>query len=162
MDPRVFVALGSNLGDRRRTLGRALESMAGQGIELVACSDFIQTEPVGGPPGQGPYLNAVAEIRTDLPPEELLERLGQIEADCGRDRATSQRWGPRTCDLDILLYGDRIVETPDLQIPHPRMRQRRFVLQPLCQVAPDVVDPQTGRTAAQLLEDLDAPEASGS
>ncbi len=130
---RVFVALGSNLGDRRAHLCAAVEGLPG----VVAVSGVYETDPVGGPGGQPPYLNAVVELETDLSPRALLG-IGQgLEAAAGRVRDT--RWGPRTLDVDILLVGDLTVDEPDLTVPHPRLRERAFVLVPLHDVAPDLV-----------------------
>ena len=116
-------------------------------------SSFHETEPVGGPPGQGKYLNAAAVLETTLDPLELLQVLQEIEAQFGRVRTV--RWGERTLDLDLLLFDDRIIDTPELTIPHPRLRVRRFVLEPLAEIAPEAVDPVTKRTIADLLADLD-------
>ncbi|MBK9119685.1 MAG: 2-amino-4-hydroxy-6-hydroxymethyldihydropteridine diphosphokinase [Phycisphaerales bacterium] len=132
-DRGVFIALGSNLGDRERHLREALVELVAEGdIRVVACSGLHESPAVGGPPGQPPYLNAVAELATDLPPRVLLYRLQSIELQHGRQRQV--RNGPRTLDLDLLLYRDLVVEEQDLQVPHPRMWQRRFVMEPLAEV----------------------------
>ena len=130
---RVFLGLGSNQGDRHRLLHDAVHSLP----DVVAVSRIYETEPVGGPAGQGPYLNCVVELSTDLPPRQLLGICHRLES--AADRARGERWGPRTLDVDILLVGDLVVDEPDLQIPHPRMRERRFVLEPLRDVAPELV-----------------------
>ena len=147
----VYLGLGSNLGDRRRNLEAALDALrAHPQIAVTAVSSFLETDPVGGPPGQGKFLNAAAKIETDLSPEALLEELKRVERALGRK--PGPRWGPREIDLDILLYGDTILETGTLVIPHPRMRERRFVLEPLAEIAPAARDPATGRTVRELLE----------
>jgi len=147
----AYLGLGSNLGDRRRNLEAALEALrAHPQITVSAVSAFLETDPVGGPPGQGKFLNAAAEIETDLAPEALLEELKRIERALGR--TPGPRWGPREIDLDILLYGKEVLETETLVIPHPRMRERRFVLAPLAEIAPAARDPVTGLTIRALLE----------
>ncbi|HET6441666.1 MAG TPA: 2-amino-4-hydroxy-6-hydroxymethyldihydropteridine diphosphokinase [Phycisphaerae bacterium] len=146
----VYLGLGSNLGDRRRNLETALDALrAHPQIAVTAVSSFLETEPVGGPTGQPPYLNGAAEIATDLDPHALLALLKTIERDLGRTAGV--RWGPREIDLDILLCGNTILDTGALTIPHPRMRERRFVLEPLAEIAPDVRDPVTGGTVRKLL-----------
>ena len=151
----AYIALGSNVGDRRQTIHEALLVLAERGdVDVTATSRLRETEPVGGPL-QGPYFNAVAEIRTALSAHCLLQVLQEIEDRFGRERTV--RWGPRTLDLDLLLYGDEVIETGELQVPHPRMHERRFVLEPLCEIAPGARHPRLGRTAAELLAHLDAP-----
>ncbi len=127
------MALGSNLGDRWEHLRQAVSHLPG----VVAVSAVYETDPVGGPPGQGPYLNAVVELETASTPRELLGVARRLEAAAGRVRG--ERWGPRPLDVDVLLVDDLVVDEPDLQVPHPRMWDRAFVLIPLHDVAPDVV-----------------------
>lgn len=154
------IGLGSNVGDRDATLRSAVAALRDlERTEVVAVSEFIQTEPVapaealraGLDPG-GPYLNGAAAVRTGLSARALLEALLEIERRHGRDRTGAPRWGPRTLDLDLLLYGDRILDEPGLTVPHPRMHEREFVLRPLVQVAPDVVVPTLGCTVRELRE----------
>lgn len=132
-DLGVYIGLGSNLGDRAATLNVARADLdADPEIEVARCSTFYETAPVGGPAGQGPYLNAVAELRTTLPPRELLRRLHAIEARHGRVRSTPN--APRTLDLDLLIYGMCVSAGPDVVVPHPRMWERSFVLEPLAEL----------------------------
>lgn len=147
-----FIALGSNLGDRHAHIRAAVETLARlPGTELIRISTIIETEPVG-PAGQDRYLNGVAQLRTTLSPHELLRHLLRIELERGRDRANSPRWGSRTLDLDLLLFGDHIVNEPGLTVPHPRLRERLFVLEPLAEIAPDWRLPPDGRTPRDLLD----------
>jgi 2-amino-4-hydroxy-6-hydroxymethyldihydropteridine diphosphokinase len=135
---RAYLALGSNLGDRLAHLQLAVDALAQvPGVAILAISRVYETAPVGGPP-QDPYLNAVVAIETNLDPYELLHRGQEIEARAERERA--ERWGPRTLDVDVLLVGDARVDNDDLTVPHPRMWERGFVLAPLRDVAPDLVD----------------------
>ena len=129
---RAFLGLGSNLGDRWQYLRDAVSSLAG----VTAVSPVYETEPMGGP-SQGPFLNVVVELETDLTPRQLLGVCHRLESAAGRVRA--DRWGPRTLDVDILMLGDLTIDDPDLQLPHPRMWSRRFVLQPLADIAPEVL-----------------------
>jgi 2-amino-4-hydroxy-6-hydroxymethyldihydropteridine diphosphokinase len=133
---RAFLGLGSNLGDRRARLRRGVELLAAYG-DLVAVSPLYETDPVGGPPDQSPYLNVVVELLTTATARQLLERCAQLESDA--DRRRTVRFGPRTLDADVLLVGNERVEEPDLVVPHPRMRERRFVLAPLADLAPELV-----------------------
>lgn len=150
---RAWIALGSNVGDRRAHLERALVGLARTpSTRLLRSSRWIETAPVGGPAGQGPYLNGVAELETELGPRELLERLQSLERDAGRLRTVEG--APRTLDLDLLLHGETRVDEPDLVLPHPRMEQRTFVLGPLAELAPDLVLPRSGRTVAERLREL--------
>jgi 2-amino-4-hydroxy-6-hydroxymethyldihydropteridine diphosphokinase len=153
MTVTAYIALGSNLGDRQGYLDRALtELRARPGIEVIRVSHYLNTKPVGGPPGQGPYLNAAAELRTTLEPKELLGVLLEVEQMLGRER--HERFGPRTIDLDLLLYGDLVCNDADLTVPHPRMHERRFVLEPLAEIAPQAMHPLAKSTVRLLLENL--------
>ncbi|MGH2723486.1 MAG: 2-amino-4-hydroxy-6-hydroxymethyldihydropteridine diphosphokinase [Actinomycetota bacterium] len=143
---RAFLGLGSNLGDRVANLQRAVDLLRGRGIEVRRSSRVYETDPVGGPP-QPDYLNAVVEVDTDLDPRELLRACTAIEEVLGRER--EERWGPRTIDLDVLTYDDREIDQPDLQVPHPRMHERAFVLVPLLELDADPPLPG-GRTVATL------------
>jgi len=143
---RVFLGLGSNLGDRWAYLREAVGSLP----DVVAVSPVYESEAVGGPAGQGPYLNCVVELDTELPPRHLLGICHRLESAANRLRAGAQRWGPRTLDIDILLMGDQVVDDPDLQVPHPRMRERVFVLQPLRDLAPELVPEDLDRLGARV------------
>jgi 2-amino-4-hydroxy-6-hydroxymethyldihydropteridine diphosphokinase len=133
---QAFLGLGSNLGDRRAFLTQAVASLR-EGGDVVAVSPLYETEPVGGPDGQGPYLNLVVELWTTDDPHQLLARCHRLEEAAARTRTV--RFGPRTLDADVLLVGDATVDDEDLQVPHPRMWERRFVLAPLADLAPDLV-----------------------
>ena len=144
---RAVISLGTNLGDRAANLVSALERIRALG-RVVASSGVYETAP-HGMVDQEPFYNAVVLVETELDPVELVGRLLDIERDMGRVRGP--RWGPRLIDLDLILYGDRSVRTPSVEVPHPRYRQRRFVLEPLVEVWPDARDPD-GTPAADLLE----------
>jgi 2-amino-4-hydroxy-6-hydroxymethyldihydropteridine diphosphokinase len=133
---RAFIGLGSNLGDRLGALERAVTLLAAVG-DVLAVSPVYETEPVGGPDGQDRYLNVVVELSTVDSPRALLGRCRVLEQDAGRVR--TERFGPRTLDADVLVVGDERVDEPDLVVPHPRMFERRFVLAPLADLAPDLV-----------------------
>lgn len=148
----AYIALGSNLGNRGEHLRLAIAALKQLG-EVDAVSSFYETAPVGAVP-QPDFLNAVAELRTELQPEKLLTALLRIEQQQGRDRSTAPPKGPRTLDLDLLSYGDLVIETPTLTLPHPALHERRFVLAPLVEIAPGWRHPVLERTAAQLLREL--------
>ena len=145
----VYLSLGSNMGDRAAMLRQAVESLPGAGVEVVRTSSVYETEPVELR-DQNWFLNMAVECRTGLFPLQLLRRLKKIEASLGRKRTVPK--GPRTIDIDIVFYGRAVMGTPALEIPHPRFRERRFVLEPLAELAPDLRDPVTRRTVADLLE----------
>ncbi len=149
---RAYIALGSNLGDREAYLNKAIESFSSlKGCKVLKVSDFIETEPYGGIP-QEKFLNAVMEVETLFEPYELLEQLHCIEAEAQRERDI--HWGPRTLDLDILFYDDEIIDLPDLQIPHPDIQNRDFVLEPLMQIASHMRHPLLKLTVAELFSNL--------
>ena len=161
MGTTAYIALGSNLGERGENLERALQALQeSPGVEVTQMSSFYETAPVGGPTGQENYLNAAAELQTDLEPRELLRVLLEVEQRLGRVRR--ERFGPRTIDLDLLLYGDRVIQDDALIVPHPRMQERPFVLQPLAEIAPDVVHPLLGLTIRELLQQLGTPDGASS
>jgi 2-amino-4-hydroxy-6-hydroxymethyldihydropteridine diphosphokinase len=149
----AYIALGSNLGEREALLVFAVEALSSTpGIAVVARSRIYETEPVGPGP-QGAYLNAVVRVETELEPRVLLRHMLAVEREAGRERSPGAagevpRWGPRTLDLDLLLYGDRCLDEPGLRVPHPRLHERAFVLEPLCELAAEVVHPRLGERIA--------------
>ncbi len=152
----AYVALGSNIEPRREHIDAAVAGLrATPGVRSVRPSPIIETEAVG-PGVQGKYLNAAAEVCTTLTPRQLLDRCFEIEKQRGRDRAKEQRWGPRTLDLDLLIYGEALIDETGLTVPHPRLHERRFVLEPLSHLAPNVVIPRVGKTVRECLRMLSA------
>lgn len=154
--PIAFISLGSNLGDRAAYLQEALHRLKREPLSIRAVSPLYETAPVGGP-SQDFFLNACAALGTDLPPVSLLRRLQQIEKALGRVRR--ERWGPRTIDLDLLAYDKVIMHTPALELPHPRMHEREFVLKPLSIIAPELKIPGAWKTVRRLLEEC--PSTAG-
>ena len=149
---RTFVGLGSNLGDREATILRALARLQDdRDLRVVRVSTLRETEPVGYLE-QPQFLNGVVELATELPARDLLTRLLAIEGELGRTRGDGPPLGPRTIDLDLLLYGDEVIAQAGLQIPHPRMHERRFVLEPLAELAPEVVIPGHGPVETLVAE----------
>jgi len=147
---RAYVGLGSNLGDRERTIRRALDELAAEpGVRVVTVSTLIDTEPVG-PVEQPRFLNGVVELETTLAARDLLALLLDVERRFGRRREGVPPQGPRTLDLDLLVYGDAEVAEPGLDLPHPRLHERRFVLEPLAEVAPGLEVPGKGRVESLL------------
>jgi 2-amino-4-hydroxy-6-hydroxymethyldihydropteridine diphosphokinase len=150
---RAFVGIGANLGDREGTIRQALERLAERpGAEVVAVSALRETDPVGYL-DQPRFLNGAVELRTELPPRDLLELLLGVERELGRVRGDGPRFGPRPIDLDLLLYDDEVVDEPGLVIPHPRLHERRFALEPLAELDPALVVPGRGEVS-QLLAEL--------
>jgi 2-amino-4-hydroxy-6-hydroxymethyldihydropteridine diphosphokinase len=154
----AYVALGSNLGDREAHLAAAIQALRGRpSVRVTAISTVYETAPVGPPP-QGPYLNAVVRLRTQLPPRALLACLLEIEAAEGRQRSAG-RWSARTLDRDLLFYGSLVLDEPGLCLPHPLLHERAFVLAPLCDLAPRLVHPRLGKTVLELARDVRDPGA---
>ncbi len=148
----AYIALGSNLGDRIENLKRSLKLLNEEhGISVLSVSPVYETAPVGGPE-QGPFLNACAALETDLPPENLLLQMLNIENLMGRAR--EEKWGPRLIDLDLLVYESEIINTELLELPHPRLAERGFVLVPLADIAPKLIVPGYNKTVAELLSQL--------
>lgn len=150
MSTSAFLSLGSNLGDRQSTLFVALDALERGGARIIRRSSLYETAPVGKT-DQPRFLNLVAEVATDLTPADLLALCQSVERELGRVR--KERWGPRTIDIDILLYDQLGMQTPSLTIPHPEMARRRFVLEPLLEIAPDASLPD-GRRLATFLADV--------
>lgn len=145
---RVYLGLGSNMGDRENLLQSALDALDTPDLQLKRVSSLYETEPIGFR-AQGWFLNLVAEFDTELFPKQLLHRMQKVELSLGRVRSVKN--GPRTIDIDILLYGNSVIKTGELEIPHPRYRERRFTLAPLAELNPGLRDPVTGQTMAEML-----------
>lgn len=151
MTKNVYLGFGSNIGDREAQIRRAIELLDSEELRLVRVSSFYETEPIGFTK-QRWFMNCVAEFATQLFPRQLLHRIQRVELQLGRRRAVVN--GPRTIDIDILLFGDAVVKTEELEVPHPRFRERRFVLAPLAELNPELRDPVTRRTVSDLLGDV--------
>jgi 2-amino-4-hydroxy-6-hydroxymethyldihydropteridine diphosphokinase len=149
----AYIALGANLGDREGNIRAALARLRPTpAVRVTKVSGLIENAAVGGPAGSPAFLNGAVEVVTTLSPQELMRRLLEIEAELGRERR--QKWGPRTIDLDLLLYGDSVIDSPGLTVPHPRMGEREFVLGPLAEIAPEVMHPVTKRSVREMLDAL--------
>lgn len=149
---RAYIGLGSNVGRRRAQITRAIELLQDTpGVEVLRQAPWYETEPVGVEGGRW-FINTAVEVETELAPEELLRRCKGIEREVGRRER--DRFGPREIDLDLLLYGDLVLEEEGLVLPHPELHRRRFVLEPLCELAPEMVHPRLGRTLQELLANL--------
>lgn len=150
----AYIGLGANLGDRETTIRQALAALgSAPGVRVTRVSSLRETEP-WGVAEQPTFLNGVAELETDLGPRGLLETLLGVERSLGRVR-DGGRWGPRVIDLDLLVHGDEAIDEPGLEVPHPYLSQRRFVLEPLAELAPDLVVPRQG-VVSELLDHLDS------
>lgn len=168
--PNAAIALGSNIEPRRQTLDRAIDDLDRlPGVRVRAVSPWLSTEPVGPGPRTngidaslgGTYLNGAALLETSHPPDVLLDHLLSVERRHGRDRSQEQRWGPRTLDLDLLLYADRVIDSARLTLPHPRLHERLFVLEPLAMVAPRWTVPPTGLWVIELRDRLRGSASAG-
>ena len=149
----AYISIGSNLGDREENCKQALRLLQANGILIKKQSRMYETEP-WGIKDQPKFINMAVEVETDKKPEELLRVLEEIEKEIGRTETV--KWGPRVIDLDILFYDDLILKTPDLEIPHPLLHERGFVLKPLSEIAPDKKHPVTGKTVKEMIENLKA------
>jgi 2-amino-4-hydroxy-6-hydroxymethyldihydropteridine diphosphokinase len=152
----AYIGIGSNLGDRSGYIDQALAALAAvAGVKITALSSIMETAPQGGPSGQGNYLNGAVEISCHLTAQDLLGQLQSIEKQLGRTRG--EKWAARTIDLDLLLFGSAIIDqtVPDLQVPHPLMHKRLFVMVPMAQIAPEVIHPRLNLTMKQIKDSLE-------
>ncbi|MFO7152121.1 MAG: 2-amino-4-hydroxy-6-hydroxymethyldihydropteridine diphosphokinase [Bacillota bacterium] len=149
--PKAFVALGSNLGDRRKNITEAVEKMKERGINIIKMSSIIETEPYGYKE-QGKFLNAVCLVETELSPSELLDALIEIEREMGRERKI--RWGPRNIDLDLIFYEDRVIREERLMVPHPDAHNRIFVMGPAAEIDPDFIHPVLKKKIGEICKEL--------
>ncbi len=157
---QLLLSLGANLGSREETLQKAVELLQERIGSLVACSSFCETQPVGFQSCH-PFLNAAAVFETTLPAERVLDITQNIEQELGRtQKSVDGKYTDRTIDIDLLIFGETVVETPNLTIPHPRMQERRFVLEPLAEIAPRLRHPVSGKTVTELLDELNRPRIS--
>lgn len=160
----AHLGLGSNLGNRADTIDAALALLcATRGVSVIVRSRIIETPAMvrPGAPAQPAYLNAAATVETTMSPRELLDAILDVERQLGRVRSATERWEPRTIDVDLLLYSDRVIDAPGLVVPHPAMLERLFVLQPLAEIAPDARHPVLGATMSELLARLRAATPAG-
>lgn len=154
----VYIGIGSNIGNKKENFEKAIDSLHNdENIEVITVSSFYLTKPVGGPP-QEDFLNGIIKIETSLDPKELFEKAKQIEIDLGRKKTLLN--GPRIIDLDILIFGDKVVENEDLIIPHPRMHERLFVLKGLFEIEPELVHPVKKKTIRDLLTSIENNDAN--
>jgi 2-amino-4-hydroxy-6-hydroxymethyldihydropteridine diphosphokinase len=147
----AYIGIGSNLGNREETCEKAITLLENKGINITKRSPMIETEP-WGVQDQPKFINMAVEVETGCRPQELLQKLKEIEATLGRRK--ERRWGPRNIDLDILFYNSLVVKTPELEIPHPHIQERAFILKPLSEIAPDKIHPVLKRTVRELLLEL--------